>query len=62
MLTRKFIDRLMRERTIDTRNYRYFICDNPRGYTVKRVPLDALGTTRVYTETENVYLKREEKQ
>lgn len=58
MLTKKFIARLMRERFIDTRNYRYFIDYNPCGYTVKRVPIDALDTTRVYSETENVYIKR----
>lgn len=49
-MTKKFIERLKEERTIDTKNYRYVI----DGREIKRLPIDDLDTTAALNEWEVV--------
>ena len=57
-MTNAFIERLMRERSIDTRNYRYIVTeehDADRQYAeIKRLPLDELDTTKAIDGWETV--------
>ena len=53
-MTQEFIDRIMRERIVDTRNYRYIVTeqhDAERQWAeIKRLPLDKLDTTAALTD------------
>ena len=57
-MTNAFINRIMQERTIDTRNYRYIVTDEHDGVKqwaeIKRLPLDKLDTTASLTDWETV--------
>lgn len=57
-MTKAFINRIMQERTIDTRNYRYIVTEehdsNNQWAEIKRLPLDKLDTTAALTDWETV--------
>lgn len=54
MLTNKFCEKVMNSVFVDTRKYRYTSCvrhcEGTRCVYIKRVPLEALGTTEAYHE------------
>lgn len=49
-MTNKFYERVMKERTVDTRNYRYTI--NEREGEIVRLRIEYLDTTRALNEWE----------
>lgn len=51
-MTNKFYERVMEERTVDTRNYRYMI--NEREGAIVRLRIEYLDTTRALNEWETV--------
>lgn len=51
-MTNKFYERVMKERTVDTRNYRYTI--NEREGEIVRLRIEYLDTTRALNEWETV--------
>lgn len=51
-MTNKFYERVMKERTVDTRNYRYTI--NEREGEIVRLRIEYLDTTRALNEWEMV--------
>lgn len=57
-MTKEFIDRIMRERIVDTRNYRYVVSEVHNSETqwaeIKRLPLNKLDTTSALTDWETV--------
>lgn len=53
-MTKSFFERIMREGTVDTRIYRYYlVCRADRGY-IERIELDKLDTTAALTDWEIV--------
>lgn len=61
-MNQNFIERLMHERCIDTRNYRYIVTEehdaNSQWAEIKRLPLDKLDTTAALTDWETVKVIR----
>ena len=57
-MTQDFEARLLRERIIDTRNYRYIIAecydDNAQWAEIRRLPLNKLDTTAALTGWETI--------
>lgn len=51
-MTNKFFERVMKERTVDTRNYRYLI--DEREGAIVRLRIEYLDTTRALDEWEVV--------
>nr|DAR06248.1 MAG TPA: hypothetical protein [Caudoviricetes sp.] len=51
-MTNKFYERVIKERTVDTRNYRYTI--NEREGEIVRLRIEYLDTTAAITEWETV--------
>lgn len=57
-MTQAFINRILRERTVDTAKYRYIVTekhdDRAQWAEIKRLPLDKLDTTAALTDWETV--------
>ena len=58
-MTKEFINRLMNERRIDTRNYRYIVTEehdaDKHWAEIKRLPLDQIGTTAEWETVKRIY-------
>ncbi len=54
-MTKAFIERVKREGTVDTKNYRYVCKIEDNKLVIERLPLEALDTTEVYSGWEKVY-------
>ena len=61
-MTKKFVEKVIREQIVDTRAYRYTykVCDGAteQWFEIRRLPLDKLDTTAALTEWETVYDSR----
>ena len=57
-MTQAFIDRLMKERIVDTAKYRYIVTEEhdatAQWAEIRRLPLDKLDTTAANTDWETV--------
>ena len=57
-MTKAFINRVMHDGTVDTRNYRYIVTEehdsDKQWAEIKRLPIDKLETTAVLTDWETV--------
>ena len=63
-MTKNFIDRVLKERIVDTRNYRYVVkecynADEAWG-EIRRLPIADLGTTAAIDGWETVWTTKED--
>ena len=62
-MTKQFINRVLRELTVDTKQYRYNVVDchnlNEQWREIRRLPLSKLDTTAALTDWKTVYDSRE---
>lgn len=57
-MTKKFIERVIREYTVDTSKYRYVCNELPDRLEIRRLPLSDLDTTAAISGWEVVYTER----
>ena len=61
-MTKQFIARVLRELTVDTKQYRYNVEEcynvNEQWYEIRRLPIEKLDTTAALHDWETVYDSR----
>lgn len=49
-MTKQLINKIIRDRIYDTKNYRYVSVETASGTTIKRIAIDALDTTAALSD------------
>lgn len=57
-MTQKFIDRVLRDRIVDTAKYRYIVKEHPDHAEIQRLPITDLDTTAAIDGWETVAVIR----
>lgn len=57
-MKKEFLDRVLKEKTVDTRHYRYDCIELADRTIIQRLPIEQLGTTAALDNWETVYTIR----